>query len=126
MRIRWSYLTLALLFAPGLSFASTGALDGTAWRIHAKGKSDTEDLIYVNGNFTSSGCVPYGFYTSPYASTKQDKTVGWTASQRNTAGEKMEWKGEASGDKIKGFYRYTDRRGKLFTEDWEGEKIQAK
>jgi hypothetical protein len=127
MRKLLCFLVLPLLLAAvSQGVASAGDLDGTAWRIHEKGKKDTEDLIFVAGNFTSSGCVPYGFLTSAYSSSKQGDAIAWNATQTNSENEKMVWKGAAKGSGINGTYVYTDKKGKTWTEEWMGEKLKAK
>lgn len=122
-------LLLAAMMIVGICAASAlsaADLDGTAWRISEKGKKETEDLIFVNGQFTSSGCVPYGFLTSSYSSTKQDDVIKWSALQSNSDNEKMVWNGQASGTTIKGKFLYTNRYGKTTTSDWSGKKLEAK
>ena len=121
-------LTLGILssviFAAGLCRAAD--LDSTSWRIHEKGKTETEDLIFIDGRFTSSGCIPYGFISSSYSSTKSGDAIKWDATQMNKENEKMVWSGQAKGKDINGTYVFTDKKGKTYTEEWLGKKIEAK
>jgi hypothetical protein len=101
-------------------------LDGTAWRIHEKGKAETEDLIFVNNQFTSSGCIPYGFLTSNYSSTKIGEDASWSALQTNAAKETMDWKGKTNGKEMSGTYIFIDKKGKSWTTEWTGKKLEVK
>lgn len=110
----------------GPELVQAADLDNSAWRISEKGKKDTEDLIFVDGNFTSSGCIPYGFGTTAYTSFKEGDAIRWTTTQMNKNNEKMVWNGSAKGKEISGAYVFTDKNGKTWTSEWMGKKLEAK
>ena len=112
------------ILAAGASWA--GELDSTAWRIHEKGETETEDLIFIDGRFTSSGCIPYGFISSDYSSSKDGGNVKWQATQTNKDMEKMAWTGQTKGKEINGTYVFTDKKGKSYTSIWTGKMLEAK
>ena len=103
-----------------------GDLDGTQWKIRKKGVTGilmfwrTDTLKFENSQFTSVDCLPYGFKTSAYNSTKEGDKVAWSAMQANDKGEKMDWKGTASINMMEGTYVWTKSKGMARTYAWKG------
>lgn len=104
--------------------AMAGDLDGTTWKIREKGIMfwRTDTLKFDNGQFTSVECVPHGFNASAYNSTKDSNKVMWSIAQTNGKGEKMDWKGTTTGDRVEGSFVWTKTNGKTMTCSWKGSK----
>jgi hypothetical protein len=118
------FATMVFAMGMGVATALAAGLDNSAW--HMKEKTKTDSLVFVNGQLTSAECIPYGFVTGPYSATTEGNTIRWTAVQTNADGEKMTWKGEATGKTMKGSYTYTDKAGKASTTEWTAEKAERK
>lgn len=127
-RITWYLtLTLALLAAPMALVQAAGDLDNSAWHMSEKGKKGTADtLLFINGQFISSECVPYGFTGGSYTSSAQGDGMVWSSTQMNSDNEKMDWKGEVKGKQITGSYSYLDKKGKTSVQEWTAQKVDRK
>jgi hypothetical protein len=116
-------LGLAILM-PVSAAMTDSSLDNSAWKAMEKGKKGHEDhLLFMNGQFVSSGCVPYGFTTASYTTAPEDGQMKWSATVTNADNEKMVWTGKTAGDKMTGQYVYTDKKGKSWTQEWSAQKM---
>ncbi len=108
--------------------AMAGELDGTQWKMRPEGWRgvllfwQTDTLKFDAGKFESTACTPYGFMPGPYDSKREGDKVVWSATQTNNKGEKMEWQGTLSRDRLEGSYTWTKRNGKTMTIWWKAKK----
>ncbi|MBI4395460.1 MAG: hypothetical protein HY548_00095 [Elusimicrobia bacterium] len=117
---KWATITLCLLsfvVLPSTLFAA-GELDGTTWQIGEEGSKDADTLKFQTGQFTSEACIPYGFKTGPYQSRLDGDKITWTASQKNTKGEIMDWQGTVEASTMTGNYTHTKTNGKKSKTNW--------
>lgn len=121
---RLMLVSSALIVFSGIHLHAEENLDKSAWTVYEIGKKKPVDtLIFLEGKFTSSNCIPYGFYSEKYQSAENGKSTAWTASLSNEKNEKMEWSGEVKGKKMTGQYVYTNKNGKKQTLEWKAKKI---
>ena len=118
-------LLVAGLVGLGAAAAHAAELDNTAWPTVETGKkANGETLLFINGQFTSTHCVPWGFFTVPYTAKKEGEVVRWSATQTNAQGETMAWTGEARGKAMSGQYVYTDKNKKAYTTPWTSKQLE--
>lgn len=116
---------LTAIITTPVSAEEEGNLDNSAWRVYEIGKKKPMDtLVFIKGQFTSTDCVPYGFYTGSYSAKANGDQLTWNATQNNEANEKMEWSGTANGSEMKGTYTYVTEKGKAETKQWRAEKLK--
>jgi hypothetical protein len=94
------------------------SLDGTSWKAELSGnkkKHESDQLVFKNGQFTSTECVPYGFNGGAYEITNQSGQSVWTSTQKNKKGETMTWQGTWDGksNTMSGEYKFMNKKGKL-------------
>ena len=105
-----------------------GELDGTEWKLKEKGIRGvllfwrTDVLQFANNQFTSAECVPYGFKTTSYNSSKEGDKVTWNSLATNDKGEKMDWKGTKSGELMEGMFTWTKANGQSKVYAWKASK----
>jgi hypothetical protein len=105
--------------------AAAAELDNSAWPALETGKkANGETLLFINGQFTSSHCVPWGFSTTPYSAKKEGDAIRWTSTLTNGDGETMAWSGEARGKAMTGQYVYTDKNKKVYTTMWTAKRLE--
>ncbi len=108
--------------------AMAGELDGTQWKMRPEGWRgiflfwQTDTLKFDAGKFESTGCIPYGFMSGPYDSKREGNKVIWSATQMSSKGEKMEWQGTLSADRLEGSYKWTKSDGKTKIIQWKAKR----
>ena len=123
-KIATSIMTLAAVgLTAGWLHAAT-VLDDTVWNAKFDDADKTEDtLVFVDGKFISTKCVPYGYKTSGYTASKAADATKWSADQKSGA-DKMSWAGESKGDSMSGQFVRTTPNGTKSTVKWTATKAQ--
>lgn len=115
---RFALMAAAAVLLGGALTAAAGELDGTTWKAKGRGftgvvqfwKSDV--MKFAGDQFTSENCIPYGFKTGPYVTTKAEDAVHFQAEQMNDKGEKIYWEGVRTGDRMVGQFTWSYKNKK--------------
>ena len=83
-----------------------GLLDGKSYHglFIEKGNStgDPDTLVFANGRFRSTACDQYGYGDAVYSAIDSGGTIHFNAETQSPRYGKLVWKGEVTGDKLKG------------------------
>lgn len=94
--------------------ASNGILDGKKFvgPTGEKGKETHHEdvLIFDNGMFTSSACIPLGFKEGPYTTRVEGDTIYFQAKTMSPKHGKIMWKGTLKGNTLDVHYNWIKKR----------------
>ncbi len=109
-------------FSAGLYAANN--LEGSVWEAKFDDQQGTEDtLVFVNGQFVSTKCVPYGYKTSSYSENQSSDATQWKTEQKSGK-DKMSWTGAAKGNTMDGQFVHTSADGSQSTTKWSATKAE--
>lgn len=96
------------------SGVSAGILDGKNFKGQTgeKGKKvhHEDELIFKDGQFTSTECFQDGFMPGPYTATVESDGIHFTAEMHSATQGKMVWQGTLKGDILDVMYTWTKER----------------
>jgi hypothetical protein len=101
-------LILTAWLAAGSPPACAAELEGSRWKMRFWAAASWipfwkgDVMRFEKGRFTSSECASYGFAPAPYLEKAAKDGTTWTASQRNSDGERARWTGRLEGDRMSG------------------------
>ena len=118
--IGMALLTIGLTAA---SVFAAGSIDNSVWKATMKDKDGTQSdmLIFANGQFISTKCVPYGYGSTPYKVSPAKESAQWSTTQ-NSGKDKTSWTGELKGDTMSGKFTHVSADGTQSTSDWTATK----
>ena len=128
MRRQGLVVGLGLVMATSAWAAS---IEGTTWKVQlapdaqakAQGEKPGKDtLIFRKGQFTSTGCVRYGFKASNYTADQGQALVTWVSDQQSKRQGQMHWEGTVNKDAIRGTMSWKRPDGKLFNYTFSGKR----
>ena len=94
--------------------APSGSLDGKVFVGHIGpkgGKADGQDeIVFLNGQFLSTGCSEYGFGSAPYDVSASGDRVAFKAVTLSPKHGQIEWEGQIQGDRLEATYLWTKKR----------------
>ena len=128
MRGIWALTGLVAFGAlAGIALAAS-PVDGTQWQIKlttAAVRTSSEDRVqFDKGRFTSPLFQPKGFATSNYTLTEeQGGPVVWETMQTSEKEGTLSWRGELSGETMRGVASWRKRDGSVVNYTFTGRKV---
>jgi len=137
--VKWmaSAAAVAAVFAAAALMAaqtrpSAGAsLEGTRWMVtvtpdehaRAKGEKPFEDtLVFESNKVTMTECAKHGFGASGFKQSKTKEGMSFQTTQESAAEGESTWKGDVSGDSIRGTMKWKKKDGAVLHYTFEGKK----
>ncbi len=101
----------------GAAMAATG-VEGTVWKATlGDGQQTADTLVFVDGKFVSTKCVPYGYKMSSFSTDG----ATWHAEQKSGS-DKIVWTGQVQDKQMTGQFVRTSANGEKSTTKWTATK----
>jgi len=120
MRFPLSFCLVAMMLTVAGSVAFAERMDGTKWKIKVtpdaesakKGAKPFEDeLIFAEGQFTSTAMLVHGFKAGPYRYETEDADVEWSSDKQNDTKDMVGWGGRVDGKTTSGNFHWQKKDG---------------
>jgi hypothetical protein len=128
MRGIWALTGLVAFGLLGAVALAASPVDGTQWQIKlttAAVRTASDDRVqFDKGRFTSPLFRPRGFVTSNYTLTEEKGApVVWETMQTSEKEGTLSWRGELSGETMRGIASWRKRDGSVVNYTFTGRKV---
>ena len=122
-------IAAVLVFAGSAGHAER--MDGTRWKVTVtpdedsanKGAKEFDDeLIFAEGQFTSTVLQAHGFRPGTYRFETEDEEVEWSADKQSDTGGKVGWGGRVNGKTTSGNFHWLKKDGSSLFFKFTGKK----